>query len=82
MTGEESNHESDQSGQQTSASSSDKIASVFNEKDKECLAEAEEAFRKRNFQSKRNRQTIYLQTRYYYLFLLLLQKVVLIALTS
>lgn len=50
MTGEESNHEAATTGTASTGGGSD-IASVFNEKDKEYLSEAEESFRKNNFES-------------------------------
>lgn len=51
MTGEESNHEAATIGTAGSTGSGSDIAAVFNEKDKEYLSEAEESFRKNNFES-------------------------------
>ena len=51
MTGEEGNHTDGSDTTTTTTTSQSTIPSVYNEKEKEWLVEAHDAFRKRNFES-------------------------------
>lgn len=51
MTGEEGNHTDGSDTTTTTTTSQSTVPSVYNEKEKEWLVEAHDAFRKRNFES-------------------------------